>query len=76
MPNPDRAQLERMRRAIAALPEPTGTVYRLHLLEGLDYLTIAERLGIEIARVEDCVAEAIVFIDRELRRPERMQGSS
>ena len=71
MPKPSRAQLERMRRAIAALPEPTAQVYRLHLLDGLAYPAIAERLGIDAAEVEHRIAEAIVLIDRDLRRQER-----
>ena len=67
MTQPDHIQLERMRRAIAALPEPTRTVYRLHLCDGLDYPAIAARLGIDCGEVEHCIAAAIVAIDRALR---------
>ena len=63
----DRTQLERMQRAIAELPEPTGTVYRLHLFEGFDYLQIAAAVGLSTADVERQVASAIVRIDRALR---------
>jgi RNA polymerase sigma-70 factor (ECF subfamily) len=68
MPHRNRTQLERMERAIAALPEPTRTVYRLHLFAGLDYLEIGAALGLSSAAVERHVAEAIVLIDRALRR--------
>ena len=71
MPDPSRAQLDRMRRAIGALPEPTGEVYRLHLFAGLDYPAIAEQLRLDTAEVEHRIAEAIVLIDRDLRRQER-----
>lgn len=69
MSQTDRKQLERMRRAVAALPERTGAVYRFHLFEGLDYPAIAERLGIECGEVERHIAEAIVAIERALREP-------
>ena len=67
MPDPDQQQLDILRRAIAALPEPTGTAYRLHLFDGLGYGAIAGRLGLEVAEVEACIAEAILLIDRDLR---------
>ena len=71
MPNQDPVQLERMRRAIAALPEPIGAAYRLHLFGGLDYPAIARMLGVDALEVERRIAEAIVLIDRDLRRQER-----
>lgn len=67
MAQPDREQLDHMRRAIAALPEVTREIYRLHLFDGLDFAEIAGRLGIECNDVERHVAEAIVLIDRALR---------
>lgn len=70
MPTPDPAQLERMRRAIAALPDEIGGAYRLHLFDGLDYPAIASRLGLDAREVERRIAEAIVLIDRDLRSNE------
>lgn len=66
MPKPTRTDLDRVRRAIAALPEPTRTVYRLHVFEDLDYRAIAERLGFSVAQIEQHVAEAIVLTGRAL----------
>jgi len=60
---------ERMREAAAALPRTLRAVFRLHAVEGLDYAAIAERLGIDVAEVERSLAEAIVRIDAQLRRP-------
>jgi RNA polymerase sigma-70 factor (ECF subfamily) len=68
MPQPTRSQLDRMQAAIRALPEPTRTVYRLHLIGGLDYEQIGARLLLSTAEVEHHLARAIVIIDRVLRR--------
>ena len=62
-----RKQLEKLRDAMSALPEPTSTVYRLHLVDGLDYKAIARQLGLPVAEIEQHVARAIILIDRELR---------
>jgi DNA-directed RNA polymerase specialized sigma24 family protein len=40
-------QYRRMREAIAALPADIRDIFRLHL-EGADYPSIAERLGIPV----------------------------
>jgi len=63
----DEGRRERIREAIVALPEPTGTVYRQHLLDDLDYRSIEARLDLSVAEVEHHVAQAILFIDRYLR---------
>lgn len=68
MPQPTRSQLDRMQAAIGVLPEPTRTVYRLHLIGGLDYEQIGARLLLSTAEVEHHLARAIVIIDRVLRR--------
>jgi len=62
-------QLGKMQRAIGALPEPTQSVYRMHLLDGLDYGEIGAALALSTAEVERHIAQAIVAIDRALRRP-------
>lgn len=61
------AQHRRMRAAIAALPEPTRTIYLAHLLHDLDYATIGDREGLSVREVERHIADAIVRIDRYLR---------
>ncbi len=63
-------RLEPMRRAIAALPEPIGRVYRLHL-RGLDYCAIAAQLELDCGEAERRVADAIILIDRHLREQAR-----
>lgn len=68
MPQPTRSQLERMQAAIAALPEPTQTAYRMHLIDGLDYEQIGACLLLSTAEVEHHLAKAIVLIDRALLR--------
>lgn len=59
--------LGRMQEAIRALPEPTRSVYRMHLLAGLDYLEIGAALALSTAEVERHIARAVVSIDRALR---------
>ncbi len=76
MSEPSQLRLEQMRRAIERLPEPTRTIYRLHLLDGLDYNVIADRATLNVRDVERHIAEAIVLIDRDLRRQERGDPSS
>lgn len=71
----DRNELARMRRAIGALPEPIGAVYRLHLFDGLDYPAIALKVGIDAAEVERRIAEAIIAIDHALRAPDAGGGA-
>jgi DNA-directed RNA polymerase specialized sigma24 family protein len=68
MSDADPVQRERMRRALAVLPEPEREVFRLHALEALDYGTIAKRLDLGVREVEEALARAICLIDRELRR--------
>lgn len=68
MPHRHRTQLDRMEEAIAALPEPARTVYRLHLFEGPGYLEIGASLALSSAEVAKHIADAIVLIDQALRR--------
>jgi DNA-directed RNA polymerase specialized sigma24 family protein len=67
MPSLYPADRQRMRDAIAALPEPTGRIYLAHLLNDDDYPTIGAREGLSVRAVERHIADAIVFIDRFLR---------
>ena len=67
MTNFSQAQHQRMRAAIAALPEPTRAIYLAHLLHDLDYRTIGAFEGLSVREVERHIADAIVLIDRHLR---------
>ena len=71
---PTDTKLQRMRRAIARLPEPIATIYRLHLVDGLDYRSVAALTTLDVADVERCIARAIVLIDRYLRAQERRRS--
>ncbi|MBB5986621.1 RNA polymerase sigma factor [Sphingobium lignivorans] len=57
---------DRIRAAVAALPEPMRSVFRLHSADGLDYPTIGIRLGISLCEVERQLGAAIVQIGRTL----------
>lgn len=57
---------ERLRRAIAALPELPLRVFHLHGHAGLDYIAIAERLGISVPEVEAALVRALVLIMRAM----------
>jgi DNA-directed RNA polymerase specialized sigma24 family protein len=59
---------EHYRAAVMALPPITRTVFLLHRVDGLDYGAIAQRTSLSLADVEQQIAEAIVGIDRALRR--------
>ena len=75
MPQPTRSQLDRMQAAISALPEPTRIIYRLHLIDGLDYLEIGARLCLSTTQVEQHLASAIVLIDQALHQPQPGGGA-
>ena len=54
-----RLRLERLTRAIAALPPKTRQVFTLHKLDGLTHAETARRLGISRSAVEKHIAKAI-----------------
>lgn len=56
---PSPAEIERLHLALAAMPEPRRSVYRLSARDGLQYGEIAARLGIDIAQVKRNLAEAL-----------------
>lgn len=64
MTDPD--LIARIREAVAGLPEPARTIFRLHAVERLDYAAIAERLDLDVGEVERRLAEALVALDRQL----------
>lgn len=62
----DAKLIARMRAAVAALPWTEQRVFVLHAVEGKDYPTIAERLGIGVDEVERLLANALVLLGRDL----------
>jgi DNA-directed RNA polymerase specialized sigma24 family protein len=70
MSRSDQSKPARIRRAFATLPEPAAEVFRRHAVDGEDYASIARRMNLGVAEVERLLAEAILLIDRALRRDE------
>jgi RNA polymerase sigma-70 factor (ECF subfamily) len=60
--------MEQYRRALAALPEKTRTVFLMHRVEDLTYGEIAVRLGISAKTVEYHIAAALKHLDKSLER--------
>jgi RNA polymerase sigma factor (sigma-70 family) len=55
----DRQELQRLIEAIAALPEPTRTIFRLRRIEQLPQRAIAERLRMPESTVEKHISRAL-----------------
>ena len=55
----DRQELQRLIEAIAALPEPTRTIFRLRRIEQLPQRSIAHRLRIPESTVEKHISRAL-----------------
>lgn len=74
----DREELQRLARAIAALPEPTRTVFRLRRIEQLPQRAIAERLRMPESTVEKHISRALLAMSDLLGRGgrRRVQASS
>lgn len=64
--NPEAAELARLAKAVDALPLKLRAVWLLGTVDQLDYERIGFRLGLSIAEVELCTAQAILRIDRRL----------
>ena len=64
--NPEAAELARLAQAVDALPLKLRAVWLLGTVDQLDYERIGFRLGLSIAEVERCTAQAILRIDRRL----------
>lgn len=58
----DRQELQRLIEAIAALPEPTRTIFRLRRIEQLPQREIAERLRMPESTVEKHISRALMQI--------------
>jgi len=70
MPDLSPTKRRLLRNAIHGLPEPTRAVYLAHLLRGDDFPTIAAREGLTGREVEQHLSQAILLIDRYLKRIE------
>jgi RNA polymerase sigma-70 factor (ECF subfamily) len=66
---PDYIEVERLRRAVAALPADQRTVVHLAYDERLSHRQIAYRLGLPLGTVKSRLALAIRKLDRALRPP-------
>jgi len=60
------AELDRVLKAAAALPEPTRSIFRLHRFDGLRQSDVAARYGVSITTVEKHVRRALALL-REAR---------
>ena len=60
--------LQRIETIVAAMNPLTREVFLLHRVDGWPYPGIAHALGINVGEVERHIAEAILAIDRGLRR--------
>jgi RNA polymerase sigma factor (sigma-70 family) len=63
-PNPEeqsiaRAELDRVLRAAATLPEPTRSIFRLHRFDGLRQSEVAAHFGVSVTTVEKHVRRAL-----------------
>lgn len=59
-----RETLERIRAAIAVLPEPTRTILRLTRLEGRTQRETAEQIGVSTTTVENHLRRALALLAR------------
>jgi RNA polymerase sigma factor (sigma-70 family) len=66
-----RQRLDRLRAAVAALPERTRQVFVLHRIDELTYAETAARLGISESSVQKHLAKALQEILRRMRAGER-----
>ena len=58
----DREELQRLIEAIAALPEPTRTIFRLRRIEQLPQRSIAERMQMPESTVEKHISRALLHL--------------
>jgi len=61
-----RQELERVRAALAELPERTLTAFEMHRLRGFKLKEIAQHLGISISMAQFLVVEAVKHCQRRL----------
>lgn len=64
----DREELQRLAEAVAALPEPTQTIFCLRRIERLAQRKIAARLSMPESTVEKHISRALLFMAERLGR--------
>lgn len=69
--DPDRLALKRIERALRKLPRLQRDIFLAARLDDLSYAEIAERTGLAVRDVERHIANALVSIERRLRKPPR-----
>jgi RNA polymerase sigma factor (sigma-70 family) len=62
----DRQELDRLTRAVRAMPERAQQVFRLHRIEGNSHAEVAESLGISKSAVEKNMATAMKYLVRHM----------
>lgn len=62
----EREQVARLASAIGNLPEGAACAFRLHKIDGLSHVEVAERLGISISGVEKHMAVAMKYLRRAM----------
>jgi len=67
----DRDELSRLATAIAALPEPARTVFRLRRVQGVSQRDIAAQTGLTESAVEHLIGRALFALRRQFDRPAR-----
>lgn len=62
-----RQKLDRLRSAVAELPERTRQIFVLNRIEGLSYAETANRLGVSESSVQKHLAKALLHVTQRLR---------
>ena len=65
--------VRRVTAAIEDISDPEQTVIRLHYLEGLEFVRIAEAMGLSKGRISQIHASALGALRRRLPRPDNLQ---
>lgn len=63
-----RDQLQRMRLALADLPQAVQTSFRLHKIDGLTHAQVAERMGVSRSLIEKHMMSALRHLSQRLDR--------
>ncbi len=68
--------LERLATAVGSMPDPEGTVIRLHYLEGLEFARIADTLCLGRSRIAQIHAAALKRLRKRLPRSDQLHFST
>ncbi|HYC68860.1 sigma-70 family RNA polymerase sigma factor [Brevundimonas sp.] len=68
--------VHRLATAVGSMPDPEGTVIRLHYLEGLEFARIADTLSLGRSRIAQIHAAALQRLRKRLPRSEQLHFST